>query len=68
MNDRHELKLLRAPEVAGLLGIGLSTWRRWVADGEAPPPVRLSPRSVAWRYSDIAGFIKSRLAASVDAD
>lgn len=60
MPTNDENRLLRRPEVAELLGIGESTWSRWVADGRAPKPIRLSPRTVAWRYSDVQKFINDR--------
>lgn len=60
MEKVDESQLLRRSEVAKLLAIGESTWSRWVAEGRAPQPIRLSPRTVAWRYSDVQKFINDR--------
>ena len=60
MEKVDKSQLLRRPEVAQLLGIGQSTWSRWVAEGRAPRPIRLSSHTVAWRYSDILAFINDR--------
>lgn len=53
-NDR----LLRLDEVLTLLPIGRSTFLRRVKDGIYPPSIRLGPRSVAWRLSDIRALIR----------
>ena len=48
------------PTVLKLTGLGRSTIYRWVADGSFPPPVRLGPRAVAWRWSDLDQWTQSR--------
>ncbi|WP_083260795.1 AlpA family phage regulatory protein [Microbulbifer aggregans] len=60
MNQNDENRLLRRSDVAKLLGIGQSTWSRWVSEGKAPPGIRLSSRAVAWRYSTILKFVEER--------
>lgn len=40
--------------------LGRSTIYRWIADGSFPPPVRLGPRAVAWRWSDLDRWTSSR--------
>ena len=60
MNQNDENRLLRRSEVAKFLGIGESTWSRWVAEGKAPRGIHLSSRAIAWRYSDILKFIEER--------
>lgn len=45
-------QLLRAPEVAQLLNIGVSTWWDGVKKGRFPAPIRFG-RSTRWRRTDI---------------
>jgi prophage regulatory protein len=52
--------LARLPMVLKLTGLGRSTIYRWIADGSFPPPVRLGPRAVAWRWSDLDRWTQSR--------
>ena len=50
-------KLIRLPEVLDLVTMSRSGWLQGVKDGRYPAPVRLSPRRVDWRESDINEFI-----------
>lgn len=50
-------KLLILPNVLGRVTMSRSGWLQGVKDGRYPAPVRLSPRRVAWRESDITAFI-----------
>ena len=52
--------LARLPVVLKMTGLGRSTIYRWIADGSFPPPVRLGPRAVAWRWSDLERWTHSR--------
>ena len=52
--------LARLPTVLKLTGLGRSTIYRWIADGSFPAPVRLGPRAVAWRWSDLDRWTQSR--------
>ena len=52
--------LARLPTVLKVTGLGRSTIYRWIADGSFPPPVRLGPRAVAWRWSDLDRWTNSR--------
>jgi prophage regulatory protein len=52
--------LARLPLVLKVTGLGRSTIYRWIADGTFPPPVRLGPRAVAWRWSDLDRWTQSR--------
>lgn len=55
--------LLRLSQIVpGRIPVAPSTWWRWVADGTAPKPVKLGPRTTAWRAEDIERFIESRSA------
>ena len=50
----------RLPTVLAATGLGRSTIYRLIADGSFPAPVRLGPRAVAWRWSDLERWTQSR--------
>ncbi len=50
-------KLIRLHGVLDRVPVSRSGWLQGVKDGRYPAPVRLSPRRVAWRESDINEFI-----------
>jgi prophage regulatory protein len=50
----------RLPTVLAATGLGRSTIYRLIADGSFPAPVRLGPRAVAWRWSDLDQWTRSR--------
>jgi prophage regulatory protein len=52
-------RLLRAKQVAGMTGLSVSTFYAKIRRGEFPKPLQTSPNTVAWRYSDIVGWINS---------
>lgn len=56
-------KLIRLHGVLDLTTFGRSHWLQGVKDGRYPAPVRLSPRRVAWRESDILDLIDQLAAA-----
>jgi prophage regulatory protein len=51
-----EGRLLRLPEVLGLVPIRRSTLYRWVQEGKFPPPVRLGERAIAWKEVDVLAW------------
>lgn len=53
----EDVVLLRLPEVLRLFPVGKSTWWAGVKSNRFPAPVRLGPRTVAWRASDIRALI-----------
>lgn len=55
-------KLLILPTVLERITMSRSGWLQGVKDGRYPAPVRLSPRRVAWRESDITSFINGQAA------
>jgi prophage regulatory protein len=59
-HDDPQWRLARLPTVLRITGLGRSTNYRWVASGSFPPPVRLGPRAVAWRWSDLDEWTRSR--------
>ncbi len=48
---------LRVSQILSVIPIGRSTWWKWVADGKAPKPIKLGPRTTAWKAEDISQFI-----------
>lgn len=60
-SDLNELTVLsgflRINQVLALIPIGRSTWWKWVAEGKAPEPIKLGPRTTAWAVSDISKLI-----------
>jgi prophage regulatory protein len=47
------------PPIPPLIPIGRSTWWQWVRERKAPAPIKLAPRTTAWRAADIHAFIES---------
>jgi len=43
----------------GPIPVGKSTWWQGVRDGRFPKPVKLGPRTTAWRVEDIRALIAS---------
>lgn len=50
---------LRLPQVLKLIPVSRSTWWAWVKQGRAPAPVKLGPRTTAWRAEQIQDLIES---------
>ena len=53
-------KLLRLEAVISLIGMKRSWILQKVKDGKFPKPLRLSPRAVAWRQSDVLEWIDAQ--------
>lgn len=49
-------ELMRMAEVAALVGVSVTTWRRWVQHGKAPAPVAL-PGKPRWLRSAIVEWL-----------
>lgn len=47
------------PPIPALLPVGESSWWSGVKSGRYPKPVRLSPRSVAWKVRDIRALLEA---------
>jgi prophage regulatory protein len=58
--------LLRLPQVLSLIPVSASSWWSGVKAGRYPLPLKLGPRTTAWRASDILALIE-RLANEGDA-
>jgi len=52
-----ETGFLRLPQVLHFFPIGKSTWWSGVATGRFPKPVKLGPRTTAWKAQDIQKLI-----------
>jgi len=46
------------PPLPPIIPVSKSTWWAGVASGRFPRPVKLGPRTTAWRASDIAKLIQ----------
>jgi len=58
----HEL--ITEPEAAKLLGVSLTSLRRWRNAGRGPMARRIGPRALRYRRTDIEDFVAgSRIAA-----
>ena len=56
-------KLIRLPAVIARTGLARSTIYESIRTGRFPPPVKIGPRAVAWRASEIDEWIESRPSA-----
>lgn len=50
-------RLLRLPQVLARVPVSRSAWWSGVKAGKFPPPVKLGPRTTAWRESEIDALI-----------
>lgn len=41
-------------QAANLFGVSVATWKRYVAAGIVPAPVRIGPRRIGWLDSELA--------------
>lgn len=46
------------PPVSAIIPVSKSTWWNGVKSGRFPKPVKLGPRTTAWRVEDIKKLIK----------
>jgi predicted DNA-binding transcriptional regulator AlpA len=58
LNDDTSV-LVRLPTVLQIIPVSRSTWWAGVKIGRFPPPVRLGPRTVAWRKADILAIAEN---------
>lgn len=52
--------LIHQRDLCALLGVSRSTLFRWERDGHFPRRIKLGPKRVAWRKSDIEDWIDAR--------
>ena len=50
--------LLRLPQVLALIPVSRSAWWAGCKSGRYPKPVKLGPRTTAWRASDIIALLE----------
>ena len=55
--EQHSDRALRAKGAAAFLGLGESTFWRWVKEGRLPKGTRLSARATVWRIADLEAFL-----------
>jgi prophage regulatory protein len=53
-----------ARDLPPLIPVGRSTWWHGVKSGKYPQPVKLGPRTTAWKVEDIRAFIEKKQAAA----
>lgn len=51
--------LLDANDLAKILGADVRTVRRWVREGEAPPPIRIGG-TLRWRKADVERWLEEK--------
>ncbi len=56
--DRGFLRLSSIIAPRGPIPVGKSTWWQGVRDGRFPAPVKLGPKTTAWRVEDIRALIE----------
>ena len=56
---------LRLPQVLELIPISKSAWWQGCKEGRFPKPIKLGPRTTAWRSSDIAALVEQLSQQSV---
>jgi len=49
---------LRLPQILNIVPISKSAWWEGCKTGRFPKPVKLGPRTTAWRAEDIAALVK----------
>jgi len=47
------------PPIPALIPIAKSTWWKGVKEGRFPKPIKLGPRTTAWRVEDIRQLIEN---------
>ena len=47
------------PPIPAVIPVGKSTWWQGIKDGRFPKPVKLGPRTTAWRVEDIRALIEN---------
>jgi prophage regulatory protein len=60
----NSLSVLTFTEVAGLIGVSVSTLYRWISAGTFPSPIRLGPARVGFLASTIDAWLSERPVAA----
>lgn len=56
--------MLRLPAVLAIVPVSRSTLWSWVKNGSFPHPLKLGPRTTAWRRTDVIAFLAARATAT----
>lgn len=56
----------RIAKVRRVVPVNASTLWRWVRDGKFPRPIKLGPRTTAWRATDVISWIQAKANAGVE--
>tara|TARA_Y100000114_G_C11650242_1_gene273831 strand:- start:240 stop:425 length:186 start_codon:yes stop_codon:yes gene_type:complete len=51
-------RCLKLGDAAKYIGVSISTFKRMVARGEAPAPIRMSKRLVVWDKKQLDSFVE----------
>ena len=65
MDNLDNAALLRLPQVLDLIPVSRSAWWAGCKNGRYPKPVKIGPRTTAWRAEDIKALLR-KLSASVE--
>ena len=57
-NILPEIGFIRLPTVLALIPVSKSTWWEGIKNGRFPKPIKLGPRTTAWRVEDIRHLIE----------
>lgn len=58
-NEGQRPELMTSAEVSERLRVSRSTLERWRFEGRAPAPIKLGPRTVRYRRSDVDRLVGS---------
>ena len=64
MQTNSETGFMRLPDVLRVIPVSKTVWYEGIKAGRYPKPVKISPRCVAWRRSDISN-LESRIASEL---
>ena len=59
LTDAENCRTIRIQTVLELTGLGRSTVYALVKTGRFPKPLRLGPRAVGWRLSDVLAWLEA---------
>lgn len=58
MSNMENESFLRLPQVLNIIPISKSAWWQGCKEGRYPKPIKLGPRTTAWRASDIVALMR----------
>ena len=59
---------MRLPQILQLIPVSKSTWWQGCREGRSPKPIKLGPKTTAWRVEDIVALIERIDASSNEMD